>query len=311
MSLARKMTPFTILLEHSGQRFQLPEESIFGTATGFEAPGLEPQHFIIRVQQGMPYLLDLNSPHGVFVNNVRVYPMQWMPLAPGTIIQAGALRLHFGALSTLSAVPEAAVDPTASTAASKTGATSDIVASDEATIAPTAAAVEATPATEPPPSSPNPDLTRTKAGFVFRLGAFLADQVLLTLFGWGLVELFPSLGSSALLWPLLLAAVAGVVLVPTRLSGKSLGKHLLGLKVVSTSEAVLSWTTVLKRELAFKLGLLFMAPAFGAGLLSALSPIVAGLGVVVFAAVLGLRYRSSGETPWDGPCGTQVLEDDP
>lgn len=329
MQLARKMTSFTILLEHSGQRFQLPEESVFGTATGFQAQGLEPQHFIIRVQQQIPYLLDLNSSQGVFLNNVRVYPMQWVPLAPGMIIQAGALRLHFGTLTPLSVVPEAGGDgPVESTAGRLPEGVLTVAAEAEAQaeskIEAEGRAIAATPEVPDPVDAPAPaeasegakvdaskGSARVSAGWGVRLGAFAVDQLIVTFLGWGAIEAFPSLGSGFGLWLLLGLAVGGVILAPMHFTGRSLGKILAGIEVVSREGGRLSLAVILKREVGFKLGLLLMAPAALAGGLSALHPVASIFGVLIFAVALGLKSREAGRPLWDQYCGTEVLEETP
>lgn len=97
MSTAQKVASAFLYLESAGQRVSIGAECIVGTDTGFQAQGLERRHFVVKYHQQHYFLMDLNSRQGVLLNNSRIPSMQWIPLALGMSIQAGALDLRFGA----------------------------------------------------------------------------------------------------------------------------------------------------------------------------------------------------------------------
>jgi uncharacterized RDD family membrane protein YckC len=141
-------------------------------------------------------------------------------------------------------------------------------------------------------------------GFAVRLGAWFIDYLAIGLLGTIVIFLGVPMKFAQIVN---LFTLAAVTIVPLKLYGHSLGKMMLGLKVVRADGGPLGVGKILLREIGGKLIALTLVPVFIAGFLAAIKPVLGLSAFIVIFFALAMLYRRSGETFWDRWSGTRVV----
>lgn len=264
------------LVQIDGDRtFTLENSHIFGRESGLLTETMSRRHIQVVEKKGRWFVADLSSTNGTRLNGKPLREREWYPLTVRDTLTFG--DLNFRLVQTV----EEAAPAGEETAAAEENTTPDAGSVGEAVVA--------------------APWMRFAASAIDYVCVSLAAGILQVMFAVVTPSLFLQNMTLPLSWFL-------IMIVPVALHGRTGGKKILGLWVVTKDGEFPGWRGTLLREVVGKMILMLMAPMIFAGILAALvrnnapALIVPIVGLIVF----GWLYRRHGEPFWDKLFKTQV-----
>lgn len=101
------------------------------------------------------------------------------------------------------------------------------------------------------------------------------------------------------------------VQIPTILYSRSVGKTLLGIKILNKDGDGIGVSTVFLREIIFKIVMMFSLPFIGYIFLNSKNPWLGGAVLAFYFIAHPVKYFTQGEAFWDDWCNTYVIETKP
>jgi uncharacterized RDD family membrane protein YckC len=284
-------TPYFLFEAKLKLKVPLMTENILGRESGLKTETMSRRHCQIVTKENRWFLADLNSTNGTYLNGKKMKTREWYSMKVGDEVEFGSMVFSFvGPQAKAEADVEKPRAETVSTTLPRDGA-----ATSRVKVAKVAAEEQAASEETPPPDS---------LGFGIRFGAWFIDYLAIGLLG--TIVIF--LGVPMKFAPIVnLLTLAAVTIVPLKLYGHSLGKMMLGLKVIGADGRPPGLGKILLREIAGKFIVLLMVPAFAGGILAAVKPVLGVFGFIVIILVMAVLYRRSGEAFWDRWAGTRVV----
>lgn len=294
-------TPYSLYEENLKLKVPLLPENILGRESGLKTETMSRRHCQIVTKENRWFLADLASTNGTFLNGKKMKPREWYSMKVGDEVEFGSLVFKFnGPPNKAEANIEAPRAETVSTTQPRDGAA-------------TSRMKVPVPDRRGGDAKAEPSSLRDEAvalpidakGFGIRSAAMLIDTMALLLISF-IVQVTLNLELIYLQFTYLIA-ITLVILVPLKNSGQTLGKLILGLRVISASGGPLTLKQVLLREIIGKYLLFSLVPVAVGALLMMWQLIV---GVLVFAGIyigFAFSYKRLGEPYWDAMFGTRVI----
>lgn len=267
---ATRIATFWLVSKEPSAKIELQQELLLGRETGINAGGVSRRHCMIKFFNGSYYVADLKSTNGTFLNGRKLEVHQWNILNPGDSIRIGDMNFQ------LASSPQAA----------------------------SAKPPEVVRVATETKEEQNRDSEKSHAGYGIRLAAFLLDC--LFILGWCYLmgKVLPLDGAASPIRDFI--GFAAVIVFPTVFLGQTIGKKIVGLKVVTSANEKVHWKRMIVREIVVKCGfpLLFVGLL---GILAAFHP-AAPLAMLIVAPILFIiKTRKDGMFFWDALCGTKVI----
>ena len=272
--LAQMTAPPAFLVEHNlSSQVPMKSENWIGLETGYRAAGVSPRHCVIKFFEKQFYITDMGSMTGTFLNNHRLVTQQWYPLNPGDSIRVGVFAFQFSIISLAKPLSPVKAAPRETPEVKKFE--THMVSAEE-----------------------------DNASYGTRFCASMADNLVLSMFSAAVLFVLPK--SSLFSGIVGLLAYILCIAVPLVMGGQTLGKKLMGIRVVQGDGSELTAWKVFQREILIKLGVVMLAVAF-IGVLSGLNPAAGGICLLVFPILLAYKTYRDGDIFWDISADTKVI----
>jgi uncharacterized RDD family membrane protein YckC len=255
--------------------------TMIGRDHGIKFDGVSRKHCLIRCEDGEFMVADMNSRYGTYLNHQKLSPNEWQPLKPGDQLRLGTVGFHLQAVQPSRAIRE-----------------------EGAKLKPVENAFPEAHGNEPEPEMPAPP---ESAGSWPRLVAYLFNSLAGIPFAFLLAMLLrPRLGAVA--WAETFLVLCFTSYVPMVLWSQTLGKKIIGLRVVMADGSPLSLGTIAFREILMKGGSLAILAALGFACAMMLNKEAILLPLIAGPALFVIKWRVDGMPFWDQICGTRVVK---
>lgn len=262
--------------------------TMIGRDHGVKFDGVSRKHCMIRCEDGEFLVADMNSRYGTYLNHQKLNPNEWQPLKPGDQLRLGTVGFHLQPIQPSRAIREES--PT-------------LKPVEEQVVVPEMRTEEPESENHAPPQS---------VGVWLRFAAYLFNSLAGIPLAFLLATLLrPRLGVVA--WTETFLVLCFTSYVPMVLWSQTLGKKIIGLRVVMADGSQLGPGTIAFREVLMKGGSLAILAALGFACAILLNKEAILLPLIAGPALIMIKWRADGMPFWDQICGTRVVrvEDEP